>query len=308
MRASEPRTHEPPARLRLPPAAAALLFLYGYLAPYLPAPGTRGLVLALAINLTLFAALVAGLSPLRLIGIRALLIAALAAGLSVVFTYLGWVPPANVAKTVAAAGVGYWLAGAITSPAVIVLVAGLSAVVDIVSVATGPTKVLLERAPAAVGYLTVVFAWPGRAIADGYTALGVADLIFFSLYVGAARTLGLRSAATVVGVVGIAVAVVAGMRVRRHAGAALDGGGIPGRERRPALRAGRQGAGERRSAGLRRGRPPAGGLSRRASNRATVSMWCVCGNMSTGATRRSAYPSSASCAALPARVVGLHET
>jgi hypothetical protein len=210
-----PQTHEPPARLRLAAAAAVLLFLYGYLAPHLPAPGTRlSLVLALAINLTLFAALVAGLSPLRSSGMRALLIAALAAGLSVVFTYLGWVPPANVAKTVAAAGVGYWLAGAITSPAVIVLVAGLSAVVDIVSVAMGPTKALLERAPAAVGYLTVVFAWPGRDIADGYTALGVADLIFFSLYVGAARSLGLRSAATVVGVaLGIAVAVVAGMRV-----------------------------------------------------------------------------------------------
>jgi hypothetical protein len=42
----------------------------------------------------------------------------------------------------------------------------------------------------------------------------VSDLIFFALYIGVARALGLRSAATVVGVaLGIAVAVVAGMRV-----------------------------------------------------------------------------------------------
>jgi hypothetical protein len=47
-----------------------------------------------------------------------------------------------------------------------------------------------------------------------YTALGVADLIFFALYVGAAHSLGLRSTATVVAVaLSIAAAVVAGMRV-----------------------------------------------------------------------------------------------
>jgi len=202
-------------RLRLAFVSGALLFLYGLLAQYLPAPGVRvSLVVALIVNLTLFAGLIAGLSPLRAAGTRALFVALLAAAVSVPFSYLGWIPAANVAKAVAAAGLGYWLAGAITSPGVIVLVAGLSAIVDIVSVATGPTKVLLERAPDAVGYLTVAFAWPGREIGDVYTALGVADLIFFALYVGAARSLGLRSAATVVAVaLSIAVAVVAGMRV-----------------------------------------------------------------------------------------------
>src|SRR5439155_27308887 len=44
------------------------------------------------------------------------------------------------------------------------------------------------------------------------------------------------------------------------------------------------------------------------SRSATHSTWGVCGNMSTGLTRRSLYPASASWAAFGARVVGLHDT
>jgi len=208
-----PAGAEPGARLRLAIVAGALLFLYGYLAPYVPQTGIRaGLVLALAANLALFSALIAGLSPLRAAGARALLVAAVAGGLSVPLSWAGWIPAANVAKAVAAAGLGYWLAGAVTSLGVIVLIAGLSAVVDIVSVAWGPTKALIEKAPESVGYLTVAFVWPGYDPARLSTALGVADLVFFALYVGAARAFGLRSAATVAGVaLGIAAAVVGGI-------------------------------------------------------------------------------------------------
>ena len=44
------------------------------------------------------------------------------------------------------------------------------------------------------------------------------------------------------------------------------------------------------------------------SSSATHSMCGVCGNMSTGRTRRSAQPASTSCAAFGASVVGLHDT
>jgi len=208
-----PAGAEPVARLRLAVAAAVLLFLYGHLAPYAPEAGIRaGLVLALVVNLALFSALIAGLSPLRAAGARALLVAAVAGGLSVPLSWAGWIPAANVAKTVAAAGLGYWLAGAVTSLGVIVLIAGLSAVVDIVSVAWGPTKALIEKAPESVSYLTVAFVWPGYDPGRLSTALGVADLVFFALYVGAARAFELRSAATVAGVaLGIAAAVVGGI-------------------------------------------------------------------------------------------------
>lgn len=206
---------EPGARLRLAVVAGALLFLYAYLAPFAPETGIRaGLILALAVNLALISTLIAGLSPLRTAGARALLVAAVAAGLSVPLSWAGWIPAANVAKTVAAAGLGYWLAGAVTSLGVIVLIAGLSAVVDIVSVAWGPTKALIEKAPESVSYLTVAFVWPGYDPARLSTALGIADLVFFALYVGAARAFGLRSAATVAGVaLGIAAAVVGGIWV-----------------------------------------------------------------------------------------------
>lgn len=212
MSASSP---EPSARLRLAGLGAAVLFLYSLLAPYAPQIAVRAaLVLALVVNLTLFSLLVAGLSPLRVAGGRALLAAAVAAGLSVPLSWAGWVPAANVVKTVAAAGLGYWLAGAVTSLGVVVLVAGLSAVVDVVSVAWGPTKALIEKAPESIGYLTVAFVWPGEDPARMATVLGVADLVLFALYVGAARAFGLRTAATVVGVaLGIALAVVSGVWV-----------------------------------------------------------------------------------------------
>lgn len=206
---------ESPARLWLALAGAVLLLAYGYLAPLAPPAGLRvGILVALVADLVFFSLLIAGLSLLRTAGNRALLAAAAAAAVSVPLSWAGWVPAANVAKTVAAAGLGYWLAGAVSSLGVVVLVAGLSAVVDIASVAWGPTKALIEKAPESVSYLTVAFVWPGEDPTQLATALGVADLVFFALYVGAARAFGLRSTATVVGVaLGIAAAVVGGLWV-----------------------------------------------------------------------------------------------
>lgn len=201
--------------MRLAAVSALALLVYGIVAPYLPVTGLySGLAVALVVNLPLFAGVIAGLSPLRRAGTRALAVAAAASVVSVVFVLLEWVPAANVAKAAAAAGLGYWLAGAISSLGVVVLVAALSAGVDIVSVLVGPTKALLDRAPEAVGYLTVAFLWPGQDPLRFYTALGVADLVFFALYVGAARKFGLRPTATVAGVAaGIAAAIVVGIWV-----------------------------------------------------------------------------------------------
>ena len=71
--------------------------------------------------------------------------------------------------------------------------AAVSAVVDIVSVAAGPTKAILDRGPVVVGYFTVAATWFGYSYADAYTGLGTSDVLFFSLYLAAARRFGLRA-------------------------------------------------------------------------------------------------------------------
>ena len=91
-----------------------------------------------------------------------------------------------------AAALGLWVAENLEHASWVVLVAVVSAVVDIVSVYAGPTKALLEEGPQVVGYFTVALTWFGYAATEGYTALGISDVVFFSLYLGAARRFGLR--------------------------------------------------------------------------------------------------------------------
>jgi hypothetical protein len=69
----------------------------------------------------------------------------------------------------------------------------VSAAVDIVSVAVGPTKAILDKGPVVVGYFTVAVAWAGYTYAEAFTGLGVSDVIFFSLYLAAAQRFGLRT-------------------------------------------------------------------------------------------------------------------
>ena len=71
--------------------------------------------------------------------------------------------------------------------------AAVSAAVDIVSVAAGPTKAILEKGPVVVGYFTIAVTWAGYSYAEAYTGLGISDVLFFALYLGAARRFGLRT-------------------------------------------------------------------------------------------------------------------
>jgi hypothetical protein len=63
-------------------------------------------------------------------------------------------------------------------------------VADVLSVYLGPTKVLIDQGPRVIGAFTVALAWFGYRPDEAYTALGVADFIFFALYLGAARRFG----------------------------------------------------------------------------------------------------------------------
>ena len=81
-----------------------------------------------------------------------------------VLNWVGLVPVANVAKIVAAAALGLWIAGELERLSWIVVVAAASAAVDIVSVAAGPTKALLAQGPVVVGYFTVAITWFGLLV------------------------------------------------------------------------------------------------------------------------------------------------
>ncbi len=154
-----------------------------------------------AIVLSAVAVLVWGLLPLASLGRRLPLVAVAALPCAALFVWLGWVPVANVAKVVFAAALGIWIAGELERLSWIVLVAVVSAVVDIVSVAAGPTKAILEKGPVVVGYFTVAATWAGYSYAEAYTGLGVSDVLFFSLYLGAARRFRLRAAWSAVAMV-----------------------------------------------------------------------------------------------------------
>jgi hypothetical protein len=180
---------------RLAPAvvAGALIALWGLLSSGLPAlPVRADIMLSSALVLSLVAVLVWGLLPLHVLGRRLPLLTAAALPLAILFVWLGWVPLANVAKVVAAAALGIWIAEELEKLSWIVIVAVVSAAVDVVSVAAGPTKAILDQGPVVVGYFTVAVTWAGYTYSEAYTGLGISDVIFLALYLGAARRFGLR--------------------------------------------------------------------------------------------------------------------
>jgi hypothetical protein len=197
---------------RLAPALAAgvALVLWGYLSRYLPAPPIKlDIMLSSAVVLALLGLLVWGMLPLRALGRRLPLIAAAALPLAILFVWLHLVPFANVAKIVAAGALGIWIAEELEQLSWIVVVAAVSAVVDIVSVAVGPTKALLGKGPVVVGYFTIAVTWMGYSYDEAYTGLGVSDVIFFALYLGAARRFGLRVGWSAVAMVASFLATIA---------------------------------------------------------------------------------------------------
>lgn len=180
---------------RLAPAvvAGALIVLWGLLSSRLPAPPVRAdIMLSSALVLSLVAVLVWGLLPLHALGRRLPLLTAAALPLAILFVWLGWAPLANVAKVVAAAALGIWIAEELEKLSWIVIVAVVSAAVDVVSVAAGPTKAILDKGPVVVGYFTVAVTWAGYTYGEARTMLGISDVIFLALYLGSARRFGLR--------------------------------------------------------------------------------------------------------------------
>ncbi len=197
-------------RLLLPAAAVVVLLAWGFGSRWLPAPPVRAdIMLSALVVLAAVAALVWGLLPLAALGRRLPLVALVALPCAALFVWLGWVPLANVAKVVFAASLGIWIAAELERLSWIVIVAAVSAAVDIVSVAAGPTRAILEKGPVVVGWFTLAVTWAGYSYDEAFTGLGVSDVLFFALYLAAARRFRLRAGWSAVAMVGSFLATIA---------------------------------------------------------------------------------------------------
>ena len=119
-----------------------------------------------------------GLLPVAL-ALTALAATADAAGLDVA---------SNFAKLAAASLLGFWFLAYFERLAWVVLVAALIPFVDAISVWRGPTRHIVSERPDVFGALSFAFPLPGA----GSFQLGVTDLLFFALFLGAAARFALR--------------------------------------------------------------------------------------------------------------------
>ena len=125
-------------------------------------------------------------------GVLAATIVALA-GLTVLFSLVGLDIAANFTKFAAVTGVGWWFLGFFEAVSWVLLVALLIVPVDIYSVFRGPTKVIVEQQPQVFDALSIAFPLPGEA---NSAQLGLPDVLFFALFLGATLRFALRPGLT----------------------------------------------------------------------------------------------------------------
>ena len=96
---------------------------------------------------------------------------------------------ANFVKVAAVISVAWWFLTFFEALSWVLLVAVLIIPVDIFSVARGPTKEIVENQPQVFNALSISFPLPGE---HNSAQLGLPDVLFFSLFLGAADRFGLR--------------------------------------------------------------------------------------------------------------------
>jgi len=145
-------------------------------------------LLSLLIIPTVFALVLIAL-PLREARDLQLFLLALACGVvALIFELAGLGAPANFAKLAAMTLVGFWFLSYFERVTWVLLVALLVPWVDIISVARGPTKHIIEKREEVFTALSFAFPVPG----GGAARLGLPDLLFFALYLAAADRFRLR--------------------------------------------------------------------------------------------------------------------
>ena len=96
---------------------------------------------------------------------------------------------ANFVKIAAVVAVAWWFLSFFEALSWVLLIAVLIIPVDIVSVARGPTKEIVENQPEVFNALSISFPLPGE---HNSAQLGLPDVLFFSLFLAAADRFGLR--------------------------------------------------------------------------------------------------------------------
>jgi hypothetical protein len=144
---------------------------------------TFGLI-PLTFTLVLFAL------PLRRVGLSRLGWAAVVlVSISVLLEWAGLDIAANFVKIAAVITVAWWFLSFFEALSWVLLIAVLIVPVDIFSVARGPTKEIVENQPQVFNALSISFPLPGE---HNSAQLGLPDVLFFSLFLGAADRFGLR--------------------------------------------------------------------------------------------------------------------
>jgi hypothetical protein len=100
---------------------------------------------------------------------------------------------ANFAKLAAVTLLAFWFLSYFETAAWVVLVALIIPWVDAISVWRGPTKHIVERQPELFTTFSFAFPVPGE---PSSAQLGLPDLMFFALFLGAADRWGLRTKLT----------------------------------------------------------------------------------------------------------------
>jgi hypothetical protein len=109
--------------------------------------------------------------------------------LAVLFDSLGVDGAGSWCKLAAATFLAWWFLTLFESVSWVVLVAAIVPWVDTFSVFKGPTNVIVKHHNSVFDHLSFAFPVPGQ---DATANLGIPDLVFFALFLGAAVRWGLR--------------------------------------------------------------------------------------------------------------------
>ena len=187
---------QPPAvrwiRLVAALAVVAGLAAYSAFAERLPALSDWGDVVFLSLLVfTAMFGLVWLALPLRQVATPTLLFAGTVTlgFLAAALDYADLEIPANFAKLAAATAFGWWFLTFFEAVWWVLLVALLIIPVDLFSVARGPTREITENKPQVFDALSIFFRIPGERFA---AQLGLTDVLFFALFLGATVRFGLR--------------------------------------------------------------------------------------------------------------------
>ena len=185
------------APIGLAPALLAATIYYG-VAHSLPSLG-RGDVALFAmtgLGVIVFGVLVLLVTSLRDAGSWLVPLALLEGLVAVALTGEGFLEIATTFKIVAAASFGLFLARYVPNPPLAYLLAAVVLIIDIASVAAGPTKELIEHHPQATSYLSLLIPqWGTKA---GGIEVGVSDVAFMAGFMSFVWRFGLRVRSTAV--------------------------------------------------------------------------------------------------------------